>query len=74
MIPKTENSPSMEPKTSSALRLPVSSTSNSVLCTARTGHPQRGTRGHDLYLGMSMLLLDDTPDREASLGLSECSL
>lgn len=42
IIPRTEKRPSIDPKTSSALRLPVSSMTSSVLCTARLVQPGGG--------------------------------
>jgi hypothetical protein len=73
MIPRTENKPSMEPKTSSAPRLPVSSTTSSVLCTARKGHPRRAC-DMTLFSGMSVLLLDDSPIENRRRGYSGGSL
>lgn len=44
IIPKTENIPSMDPKTSSATRLPDSRPMSSVVWIARTSQPTRGSR------------------------------
>jgi hypothetical protein len=57
MIPKTENIPSIEPKTSSATRLPDSSPMSSVVWIARTSHPGKGSdERHGQARGLRMLL------------------
>lgn len=57
IIPKTENIPSIEPKTSSATRLPDSRPMSSVVWIARTSQPRKGSeKTSEVTYGLSMLL------------------